>query len=353
MEASKKIRLAYVTSPRELHSEGVGRDARIVPTLEFLHSLANSHPLHSSLQIAAVFVDDDGKEYQKRRLEKENEAFVFLREFCRRHNIVFHVEGSSFWRSLPAHVDSPSGRIMNPQKQKAKMEYEERMLSFMRQNSIDIILSDSYAVLFNSIMLDPSIGYRGLILNIHPGIASEVPGIFPTRDALARAKFFSGLRQDRHEARKQLWENREKISIRRNGYDSSIKNIFQRMGIPAEFKEGEVLLQSQRNIFRSTTGATLHVVDEQIDHGPTILFSSGTPILKSDTEQELRVRNYRTKNNVVMRGLALFLRQPETIRLIEENRIRNRAFSGDSLPLLRKPPIRQEAAQPTLRRAIW
>ncbi|MEM4634036.1 MAG: hypothetical protein QW275_02680, partial [Candidatus Anstonellaceae archaeon] len=292
----RKIRIAYVTSPRELYSEGVGYDERIVPTLEFLHTLTKSHPLFSNVELAAVFVDDDGKEYRKERLESETPTFAYLRDFCRQNNIVFHIENSLPWRSLPKYIVQGGVQVKNPEKKKAKMEYEEKMLLFMRQNQIDIILSDSYAVLFNAMMLDRSRGYFGLIVNIHPGIASEVPGIFPTKDALARAKFFTDDPQERCGIAKQLNSSQNELSIRRNGYDASIKNILSRMGVPFEFKESQVSIARKRNIFRATTGATLHIVDEQIDHGPIIMSSSGTPIKSSDSEQELRVRNYYTKN---------------------------------------------------------
>lgn len=177
------IRIAYVTSPRELFGEGVATDSRITPTLEFLQrKILEGNPALSNVEIAAVVVDDSGGEFCRKHLAEATPTFNYLRGFCRQQGITFEVIESAGWRGIRG----------NPQaKHAAKLEYEERMLSFMRQNNIDVIVSDSYVVLFNSVMLDGRTGYRGLIMNLHPGIATEVPGITPTRDALARRNFFT------------------------------------------------------------------------------------------------------------------------------------------------------------------
>jgi folate-dependent phosphoribosylglycinamide formyltransferase PurN len=305
----------------------VGRDSRIVPTLEHLYNLTKNHPLYSNVEVAAVFADDSGFA-QGRSGQEESAAFRYLRSFCKLHGIKFHIEESYSWRRMPLMVDEGGLRTRNREKIEAKADYEEKMLAFMRENGIDVILSDSYVVLFDSVMLDPKRGYRGLIVNIHPGIASEVPGVFPTRDALARARFFTKSSSERESIR-QAVAKREEIFIRRDGCDPSIANIFGRMGLKYTMDGNGTRFALVPNAFRATTGATLHIVDELIDHGPVILASSSTPIRAGDREQDLRARNYVTKNRVVEIGMIKFLKMPQTQALIAENRIRNRAFAGD------------------------
>lgn len=270
--SGRTVRIAYVTSPRELYVEGVGIDKRIEPTLEFLQrKITAGNPWVSKIKIAAVFVDDDGKEFNRHELAATTRTFNRLRSFCKQNDIKFQVECSRNWRKLPVHVTDENGnRIKNPAKHKAKVPYEEKMLSFMRKNNIDIIFSDSYMCLFDSVMLDPVHGYRDLIINLHPGIASEVPGMHPTRDSLAQ--------------------------------------------------------------LRAATGATLHLVDELIDHGRTILVSSGTPIRKGDNERDLRARNYATKNKTLLHGIRPFLNSTRTQKLIAENRMKNRAHNLGRTP---------------------
>ena len=327
--AEQKIRVCYVTSPRELQGEGVGHDARIVPTLEYLHNLSKTHPFYANMEIAAVFVDDSGREQNRQSLPQENAAYSYLRNFCAQNGIAFHTEESKGWRSMPLMVEQGNAHVKNAAKHEAKVQYEERMLSFMRENNIDVVFSDSYTVLFNSVMLDEKKGYPGLIVNIHPGIAVEVPGVFPTKDALARANFFTDDAAERKALQEQLAAGAQTLSIRRNGHDSSIHNVLGRMGTGYTMDETHVHVNVAPNIFRQTTGATFHVVDAEVDHGPIIAMSTSTSIRASDTEQELRIRNYGTKNKTVGYGMHAFLHKPETQELITQNRMRNRAFNGE------------------------
>jgi hypothetical protein len=41
------------------------------------------------------------------------------------------------------------------------------------------------------------------------------------------------------------------------------------------------------------TGATLHIMDEEIDHGPALAYMAQTPVFPDDAPQELRYRNYQ------------------------------------------------------------
>ena len=330
------IRIAYVTSPRELATEGVGTDSRITPTLEYLRrEIAAGNPLVRNVVIAAVFVDDNGITHGRHGTENPMETFNYLSTFCEEHGITFHMEESKPWRQIPSKIEQNGEKVPNPAKHEAKMQYEQRMLSFMRQNSIDVILSDSYTVLFNSVMLDGRNGYRGLVINIHPGFAPEVPGVTPTMDAFARSNLFTHNGQEREAVFNALINGSEELLLRRNGHDGAIKRVYERMGVEFSFEGEYVRLPSnQRNIARAVTGATLHVVDELIDHGPIILSSTGTPIRENDDVEQLRIRNYPTKNNVVVRGLYKYLIQAPTQDLISENRIKNRAHNMDNMDSL-------------------
>lgn len=332
----RKIRVAYVTSPRELYGEGIGSDQRIIPTLGHIYAKMQSNPSLKNAELAAVFVDDNGCEVDGKKLDVPHRAFAYLADFCKTNKILFRVEESKHWRIMPKTVlDSKGERIQNPQKHERKMEYEQRMLDFMRKNEIDVLISDSYVVLFNSVMLDPKIGFPGLIINIHPGIASEVPGVTPNFDSVARAHFFTDDAGEREAIRKSVCRGDPFIKIRKTEkFIGSIKRIMGKIGAPyivADSSEGYecVYIRNTPGMFRAATGSTLHVVDEKIDHGPTIICSAGTPIrhrkgpVSESTVHELRVSNYETKNRIAERGLAIFLGREETRSLIMANRVKN------------------------------
>ncbi|MFH1470875.1 MAG: hypothetical protein ABIF01_03955 [Candidatus Micrarchaeota archaeon] len=316
------IRLAYITSPRELEKEGAGSSPLITPTLEYLQrAILAGNKYISRIEIAAVVVDDSGRASQD---AEPSRAFTFLKNLCEQNGITLHVEESAPWRSIRGDPVT---------KANAKLAYEERILDFMRTNKIDIILSDSYTILFDRVMLDQQNGYRGLLLNVHPGVNKEVPGLYPTRDALSRANMFAHDQTERDGVRAQLEDpTKQMLELRRNGNVPSLVNIFTEMKLPYTIGEDTVTIPRAPNIFRATTGACLHLVNEILDGGRPILGSTGTPIREGTTEQELRIDNYTTKNNVVLRGLGMFIRERETQNLILENRVRNANFS-QSMPV--------------------
>ncbi len=330
---NRKTRLAYITSPRELEKEGVGSDDRITPTLEFLaNQIKAGNRYVSGIEIVAVVVDDNGQ--ASPGSGQRSAAFEYLRSFCEQNGIAFHIEESKPWRSIKGDPDA---------KGEAKRAYEQRLLNLMRKNGVDVILSDSYVVMFGETMLDSRNGYGGLMVNIHPGIVGEVPGVHPTRDALVRARMFTSDPDERSAISAQLRETMAgMIELRQNGQMGSLNNILGEMGVPFTLGDEMVAIPRVPNIFRATTGASLHVVNEVRDRGRPILVSTGTPILERHTEQGLRVDNYPTKNNTTLRGLGMFAREQRTRDLISENRVRNRNFS-------RELPFRAELPQPTQR----
>ena len=59
------------------------------------------------------------------------------------------------------------------------------------------------------------------------------------------------------------------------------------------------------------SGATLHFVDEQYDHGP-ILLQQAVPVLEGDTPESLAARVMAAERRLV----------PEAVQLIAEGRVR-------------------------------
>jgi folate-dependent phosphoribosylglycinamide formyltransferase PurN len=344
--SQRKVRIAYVTSPRELEGEGVGYDARIAPTLGFLlQRIAQRAPGLENAEIAAVMVDDDGTERRERvpgsgAGTTPSETFSYLRQSCEQHGMIFHLEPSRGWRGIP--------RSRSEEKHNAKMEFEGRILSFMRENDIDVIFSDSYVVLFNSAMLDEKTGFRGLIINVHPALATEVPGVFPNFDALARARHFTDDPAERQGIISAIEAGDAIVAIRRGKYDESIQRICRKQGVEIE-QDGayNYVPVKESNIGYAFTGATVHEVDELIDHGPTVTMLRSTPISVSDSVHELRIRNYATKNEAAAHGLGAFITRESTAQLITANRIMNRAFQGErALAVTLRAPAARAVAQP-------
>jgi len=368
----RKIRIAYVTSPRELYSEGIGIENRITPSLTHISNAMRQNPLLQKAEVAAVFVDDNGCEVDGRHFDVPHHAFTYLKNFCESNGIVFHVEESQEWRSLPKKVRAGNGILIpNQEKHERKVEYEQRMLHFMRTNNIDAILSDSYTVLFNSVMLDQTVGFpTGLIINIHPGIAPEVPGVTPNFDSAARVHFFSDDPAERQAIREAVLRNDRVVRIKKTDkFFGSIKRMADKMGVryvvdTASNGVEYVYVRNEKGFFGSNTGATLHAVDEKIDHGPIIYISRDTPItyypdrpVDDAMVNEVRINNYGTKNDVLIKGLAVFLHDPKVLSKISENRVKNSAYNESlSIPaqmvVAVQPRSRQTFRRPNVAAAL-
>jgi phosphoribosylglycinamide formyltransferase 1 len=80
------------------------------------------------------------------------------------------------------------------------------------------------------------------------------------------------------------------------------------------------------------TGATVHLVDEQMDHGP-ILVQSAVPVLDDDTEETLSARILAEEHRIY----------PEALQLLVEGRLTlsgRRALGGSAQGLRWNPPSR-------------
>jgi folate-dependent phosphoribosylglycinamide formyltransferase PurN len=129
-----------------------------------------------------------------------------------------------------------------------KLEFEEAVLAVAQGVRADVVVSDHYMARIENLHR----WMPGRVLNIHPAVTlpghpCRFVGKSPTADALAHA--------------------------RANG--------------------GQAL-----------TGATLHWVDDEIDHGPPVAFSADTPVFAVDEPMWLRYRNYQHgKLPVLVQGL--------------------------------------------------
>ncbi len=134
----------------------------------------------------------------------------------------------------------------------AKERFERQVVEFMQGREADVLLSDHYMARIDWLWR----WMPGMVLNIHPAVTLpghqfSFCGKTPTQDAIDRANREDGVR----------------------------------------------------------TGATLHFVDAEIDHGNPILWSQATPVYATDQPQELRHRNYQTaKLPVLIDGLSHYAR---------------------------------------------
>ncbi|MEI8230658.1 MAG: formyltransferase family protein [Candidatus Peregrinibacteria bacterium] len=120
-----------------------------------------------------------------------------------------------------------------------KEAFERRVMDIADERGADVIVSDHYMA-WIQYMINDQYGRYGRVLNIHPAVTIPghpfcFTGKTPTGDAIRHAQ----------------------------------------TGQP------------------TFTGATLHFVDPEIDHGPPIAVASATPVHADDEPERLRYRNYQ------------------------------------------------------------
>ena len=152
----------------------------------------------------------------------------------------------SNFRSLP--LSDEAGRIQQ------KTEFESNIRTTMEFWEADVLVSDHYMARID-FLFPPALQF-GRILNIHPAPTLEghefcFRGERPTLAALAMAEI------------------------------------------------------TNREVY---TGATLHIVDPQIDHGPVVAFAADTRVYPGESSVSLRYRNYQTsKIPVFVAGLRHYV----------------------------------------------
>jgi folate-dependent phosphoribosylglycinamide formyltransferase PurN len=154
----------------------------------------------------------------------------------------------SNFRALPGNAKE--------ERAEGKLDFERRIAILMDERNVDVLLSDHYMARIEYLIRDAWEKF-GRVLNIHPAVTlaghpDAFPGKTPTQDAIDRA--CSGV--------------------------------------------------------RTRTGATLHIIDPLIDHGPVLAYTAETPVFPEDKPELLRLRNYgEAKLPVLIAGLRHYVRR--------------------------------------------
>jgi folate-dependent phosphoribosylglycinamide formyltransferase PurN len=272
--------IAYFTSCRELHREGVGLRQR-----GLLDQMAEAPDFSSAdrpVVVTDIVVDDDDLEF----------ATAWK---------------TPLWRTKPSATAEKWGFLFEPrlhrvstkslrQKQNPlaranrsalRDEIESTLLAIVDAAGCEVGVCDSYMTVFGSRFLNQA---KQILINIHPGITAvdhpaKLLGPTPNRDAYTRARFGYIIVDDKARA-------------------------FWPAGIPHEIEyEGKT-----RRVIAvpkiAETGVTVHHVEKAVDLGRVIAQSSYhfDPALES--EESLRSRNYTLKLPVLKAALDKVLREP-------------------------------------------
>jgi folate-dependent phosphoribosylglycinamide formyltransferase PurN len=195
--------------------------------------------LHGILRVVGVVTDDlerdmEGSPYPVR--PEPGKAWIHPMDLLTESEELVADKDFTHW--LPSRFRAlPSTDIDG--RAREKEFFEREVLAIMRQRGADVIVSDHYMACI-AYMINEKYGQFGRVLNIHPAITRpghpcRFLGKSPTKDAIDQA----------------------------------------RTGKP------------------TFTGATLHLVDAEIDHGPILADVAETEVLPEDVPQELRYRNYQ------------------------------------------------------------
>lgn len=324
------VRVAYITSAREIADEGVG--SSIPYSQDSLAVLQKNSQNGGKYQISMIIIDDENSQISpeiRSRLEATNLPIVQI---------------PSSWAKI-------SG---NPQaKAQAKEIYEHKILQTLRQNKIDVLLSDSYTRIFTSTIIgegkgvidlngSPRQAYDGLVLNVHPADTSINPGISPTSDAIFRRNLFrricskENFTQINGERYYKIPLNNQRATFRENEIQAAQRifvNNYQNTSIIEQNNQYYLLtpVNGKRGRFCAKTGATFHNIDLGIDTGRKIRVSNSTPIRNQDSEQSLRERNYDTKNRVLLTGLMMRLNDSKMQKRINQNRQLNSSIPKNGM----------------------
>ncbi len=172
MRQAKQLRLAYLTSCRELlRDEQVGPCAPApvsgyrASLLESLISAVSSPPLDALLSLVLVLFDDDPAEISDRTAALTLFGDAGAPPVSLPSPAVERVSSLAFRVSPSAPQERHS---------EAKAQIDQAILRALIRHSVDVLLCDSYMLVFGDSFLR---GFPNLALNIHPGITAETdPG---------------------------------------------------------------------------------------------------------------------------------------------------------------------------------
>ena len=240
------VRIVFLTSIRDVGADD--HNGQIVLTKDgpkymkgvVEHTVEACRPggaLYGICEIAGVITDDTEKglaESGYPLVPTEGEQWIHpldLEDHRGTKIVDMTLHRPSLFRALP--MEDVGGR------RAAKEAYEAELVATMKELGGDVLVSDHYMAKIE-FLVNGTFGLYGRVLNIHPAVTLHghpccLRGKTPTADAITRA-------------------------------------------------------QSGR---QTRTGATLHLVNEEIDDGPIIHWAAPTPVNPDDTPQELRLRNYR------------------------------------------------------------
>lgn len=250
------LRAAIITSLRDLIVEGVGKRREglfretgyVKGTLEYAIEQTTRGKLAHFLEIALVIVDDTERDMAKLdnvlplRPTREMPWVHPLDMRNRGGDSIISVTRSipSSYRLLP--LADKEGRAT------AKKHFEDRVRGAMEAHDAQILISDHFLCRIQH-LIDPRYhNLSGRVLNTHPGISDRrhrfrTPGNTPYADAIERAR-------------------------------------------------------GERGPVHGRTGASFHIIDDEIDTGPVIFDAECTPVYADDEWPDLCVRNYPLSKNL-------------------------------------------------------
>lgn len=248
VQPQRPVNIAFLTSVRDTGT--CDRNGTMIQTAEGMRYMEGTiertilesregGALAGILSVVAVITDDMEKDMRKSDYPLRPEAGrPWLHGQDLRNDDDSFVIGPdtthlipSNFRALP--LSDTDGRA------ESKRDFERQVSQLMEQRQADVLVSDHYMARIEY-LVNGTFKKFGRILNIHPAVT--IPGHpfrfcgkTPTQDAIDQA---------------------------RSGVDTR-------------------------------TGATLHIVDEIIDHGPPLAHIEHTPVHGEDEPQHLRYRNYQ------------------------------------------------------------
>lgn len=249
VQPQKPVNIAFLTSVRDTGT--CDRNGTMIQTAEGMRYMEGTiertilesregGALAGILRVVAIITDDREKDMRVSDYPLQPEAGrPWLHGQDLRNNddsLVIHPD-TTHW--IPSDFrPKKQWRTVDEFNEKKKL-FESRVLKIMDEKCADVLVSDHYMARIEY-LINGTFKKFGRILNIHPAVT--IPGHpfrfcgkTPTQDAIDQA---------------------------RSGVDTR-------------------------------TGATLHIVDEIIDHGPPLAYTVQTPVDGADEPQHLRYRNYQ------------------------------------------------------------
>jgi folate-dependent phosphoribosylglycinamide formyltransferase PurN len=259
---AERVRFAIITSVRDLASEGVGNRRTTRPgeevyvkgTLEYALEQCVRGKLAHFLELVLVITDDTERDMKKLasplplRPTRELPWIHPLAMRTRHGELVSSITRNiqSSYRLLP--LSDKGGRAAE------KRRFEDRIRSAMALHGAQVLVSDHFLCRVEHLISPQFYDLQNKVLNIHPGISDRyhrfrTPGATPYADAIERAQ---GLRGPAHHR----------------------------------------------------TGASFHIMEQEIDAGPVMVDVERTPVGAHDEWKDLCARNYPlSKNPAFSEGL--------------------------------------------------